>query len=179
MRYRVRAAVTENEGAITKLRETAGCFVLLTTIPVTEKSGREILTIYKEQDGIERNLGFLKDPLVVKDVFLKKSHRIEAMGLVSVLSLLLWRLMERTMKRNTREQNIILQGWNNRNTVKPTSLMVVSKFSPVLVGTNGNQRFLFTPLDTVQLSYLKALEVNPAVFTNMDSPVENIRSGYH
>jgi hypothetical protein len=141
--YRVRATVTENEGAVAKLRETAGCFVLLTTIPVTEKSGQDILTIYKEQDGIERNFGFLKDPLVVNDVFLK------------------------------------LQGWNNRNTVKPTSLMVVSKFSPVFVGINGNQRFLFTPLDTVQLSYLKALEVHPAVFTSIDFPVENIRSGYH
>jgi transposase len=179
MRYRVRTTVTENEGAVAKLRETAGCFVLLTTIPVTEKNGQDILTIYKEQDGIERNFGFLKDPLVVNDVFLKKPHRIEAMGLVLVLSLLLWRLMERTMRRNTREQNIILQGWNNRNTVKPTSLMVVSKFSPVFVGINGNQRFLFTPLDTVQLSYLKALEVHPAVFTSIDFPVENIRSGYH
>jgi hypothetical protein len=101
------------------------------------------------------------------------------MGLVLVLSLLLWRLMERTMRRNIHAQNITLQGWNNRDTIKPTSFMVVSKFSPVFVGINVNQRFLFSPLDTVQLAYLKALDVNPAVFTSMDAPVENVRSGYH
>ena len=177
-RYRVRAIVRENGDAVAKLRETAGCFVLLTTIPVTEKSGRDILTIYKEQDGIERNFGFLKDPLVVNDVFLKRPHRIEAMGLVLVLSLLLWRLMERTMRRNIQAKNLTLQGWNNRATIKPTSFMVASKFSPVFVGIHGNERFLFTPLDMVQLAYLKALEVNPAVFTTLDLPVGNLRSGY-
>jgi len=114
--------------------EEAGCFVLLTNVPVEEKTGLEILTIYKEQDGIERNFGFLKDPLVANDVFLKKPHRIEAMGLVLVLSLLLWRLMERTMRRKIKKENIMLQGWNNRDTVKPTSFMMVSKFSPVFVG---------------------------------------------
>jgi hypothetical protein len=47
----VRATVAEHDDAVAKLRETAGCFVLLTTIPATEKSGCDILTIYKEQDG--------------------------------------------------------------------------------------------------------------------------------
>jgi transposase len=178
IRHRVRATVSENEVAVEKLREKAGCFVLLTNLSVEEKSGLEILKIYKEQDGIERNFGFLKDPLVANDVFLKKPHRIEAMGLVLVLSLLLWRLMERTMRRNTREKNITLQGWNNRDTASPTSFMMVSKFSPVFVGIDGDRRFLFTPLDKVQLAYLSALEVHPAVFTKMDSSTGCIHSGY-
>ena len=179
IRHRVRATVTEKEVTVEKLREKAGCFVLLTNLSVEEKSGLEILRIYKEQDGIKRNFGFLKDPLVANDVFLKKPHRIEAMGLVLVLSLLLWRLMERTMRRNTREKNITLQGWNNRDTASPTSFMMVSKFSPAFVGIDGDRRFLFTPLDKVQLAYLSALEVHPAVFTKMDSSTGSIRSGYH
>ena len=179
VRHRVRATVSENKLAVEKLREKAGCFVLLTNVSVEEKSGLEILKIYKEQDGIERNFGFLKDPLVVNDVFLKKPHRIEAMGLVLVLTLLLWRLMERTMRRNTRENNIALQGWNNRDTASPTSFMMVSKFSPVFVGIDGDRRFLFTPLDKVQLAYLSALEVHPAVFTKTDSDTGSSRAGYH
>jgi transposase len=167
VRYRVLAAVSENKAAVEKLREEAGCFVLLTTVPVGIKSGREILRIYKEQDGIERNFAFLKDPLVANDVFLKKPHRIEAMGLVLVLSLLLWRLMERTMRRKAREDKIMLQGWNNTDTTRPTSFMMVSKFSPVFVGVKEGQRFLFTPFDPVQLAYLMALDVHPAVFTEV------------
>jgi transposase len=180
IRHRVLVTVTENHIAMEKLREAAGCFVLLTNVPVEEKPGLEILAIYKEQDGIERNFGFLKDPLVANDVFLKKPHRIEAMGLVLVLSLLLWRLMERTMRRKIKKENIMLQGWNNRDTVKPTSFMMVSKFSPVFVGVKGDRRFLFTPLDQVQLAYLSALDVPPVIFTKINILSAGTgRAGYH
>lgn len=180
IRHRVLAALSENRPAVEKLREEAGCFVLLTNVPVEEKPGLEVLKIYKEQDGIERNFGFLKDPLVANDVFLKKPHRIEAMGLVLVLSLLLWRLMERTMRRKIKKENIMLQGWNNRDTVRPTSFMMVSKFSPVFVGVKADRRFLFTPLDQVQLAYLKALDVPPAIFTKINILSAGTgRAGYH
>jgi transposase len=180
LRHRVLATMSENQAAVEKLREKAGCFVLLTNVPVEEKKGLEILRIYKEQDGIERNFGFLKDPLVANDVFLKKPHRIEAMGLVLVLSLLLWRLMERTMRKKIKEENILLQGWNNRDTVRPTSFMMVSKFSPVFVGIAGHQRFLFTPLDQVQLAYLSALDVPPSIFTKINAPpAGTCHAGYH
>jgi len=167
-RHRVIVEVSENQAAIEKLRETAGCFILLTNVPCENKKGLEVLKIYKEQDGIERNFGFLKDPLVVNDVFLKKPRRIEAMGLVLVLSLMLWRLMERNMRGMVRKENFTLQGWNNRDTYKPTSFMMVSKFSHVFVGVKNDRRFLFTPLDDVQLAYLKALDISPAAFISLD-----------
>jgi transposase len=176
IRYRVLTEVSENTAAVEKLREEAGCFVLLTTVPAGKKSGRDILRIYKEQDGIERNFAFLKDPLVANDVFLKKPHRIEAMGLVLVLSLLLWRLMERTMRRKATEKRITLQGWNNTDTTRPTSFMMVSKFSPVFVGMKEGRRFLFIPLDPVQRAYLMALDVHPAVFTEVNPRADRGRS---
>lgn len=45
--------------------------------------------------------------------------------------------------------------------------MMVSKFSPVFVGVKDGRRFLFSPLDEVQIAYLRALDVHPAVFTEM------------
>ena len=166
-RYRVVAGVIEDRAAIEKLREEAGCFVLLTNVPADQKSGPEILRLYKDQDGVERNFGFLKDPQVANDVFLKKPRRIEAMGLVLVVALLLWRLMERAM----RQKKVALPGWNNRETTRPTGFMMASKFSSVFVGTRGERRFLLRPLDDTQRTYLQALDVSPAVFTEMDSGV--------
>ncbi len=130
IRFCIAAKIRQNNEAIEKLREEAGCFVLLASVPKEEKRGIDILRLYKEQDGIERNFAFLKDPLVVNDVFLKTPRRIEAMGLVLVLSLLIWRLMERTMRRKAKEERISLRGWNNAETLKPTSFMMASKFSP-------------------------------------------------
>jgi transposase len=176
LRHRVVIEVRQNKEAIEKLREEAGCFVLLTNVPDEEKSGIDILKTYKEQDGIERNFGFLKDPLVANDVFLKTPRRIEAMGLVLVLSLLLWRLMERAMRRKAANEHLTLQGWNNGDTLKPTSFMMVSKFSPVFVGVRDNKRFLFAPLTKVQLAYLVALDVHPAIFTEMAPKAGDMRS---
>ena len=59
-----------------------------------------------------KNFGFLKDPLIVNDVFLKKPSRIEALGLVLVLALLLSRLMERAMRSKITEDGSTLQGIN-------------------------------------------------------------------
>ena len=159
------AGVIEDRAAIEKLREEAGCFVLLTNVPADQKSGPEILRLYKDQDGVERNFGFLKDLLVANDVFLNKPRRIEAMGLVLVVALLLWRLMERAM----RQKNVALPGWNNRETTRPTGFMMASKFSSVFVGARGERRFLLRPLDETQRTYLQALDVSPAVFIEMDS----------
>ncbi len=175
--YAVAIKVSENKEAIEELQEKAGCFVLLTNVPTEKKNALEILKTYKEQDGIEKNFGFLKDPLVVNDLFLKTPSRIEALGLVLVLSLLLWRLMERTMRQKIKENNSKLTGWNNCKTTKPTSFMMVSKFIAVVVAIKNGERSLFTPLNKVQLAYLNALEVNPDIFTKMDLTPDGISSG--
>ncbi len=177
MTYEVVGKVSENREAIGELQEKAGCFVLLTSVPAEKKSALEILKTYKEQDGIEKNFGFLKDPLVVNDLFLKTPSRIEALGLVMVIALLLWRLMERAMRRKTKEENSTLTGWNNGKTAKPTSFMMVSKFISVVVAIKNGERSLFTPLNKVQLAYLNALDVHPDVFTEIDLMPAGVRSG--
>ncbi len=63
-----------------------------------------LLKTYKEQHGIEKNFGFLKDPLIVNDLFLKKTERIEALGFILVVSLLIWRLAERCMRGYIRDK---------------------------------------------------------------------------
>ena len=177
MGYSVAGKISENKEAIEKLQEKAGCFVLLANVPTEKKSSLEILKTYKEQDGIEKNFGFLKDPLVVNDLFLKTPSRIEALGLVLVISLLLWRLMERTMRTKTKEENSTLTGWNNGKTAKPTSFMMVSKFMSVVIAIKNGERSLFTPLNKVQLAYLNALDVNPSIFTEIDLMPDGVRSG--
>ena len=84
-----------------RLKEEAGCFVLLTNVPMAgdlAHSASDILSVYKDQHGTEQNYGFLKAPVLVNRLFLKKPERIEALGLIFLLALLLWRLMERAMR---------------------------------------------------------------------------------
>ena len=148
------------------MEEEAGCFVLLTNIFKTRASSTEILRIYKEQNFIEQNFVFLKDPLVVNDLFLKLPHRIEALGLICVLALLLWRLMERNMRKNVSEKNSLLKGWNNKPTDRPTSYMMFSNFNSVQIRLIKGKRYLAEQFNPVQGSFLAALDVSPSVFTD-------------
>lgn len=166
MRYLIHTQVEQNVDAIAAMEEDAGCFVLLTNIPQEKKSATEILRIYKEQNFIEQNFVFLKDPLVVNDLFLKLPHRIEALGLICILALLLWRLMERNMRKNISTNDTLIRGWNNRPTDRPTSYMMFSKFSSVQVLIIEGKRYLAEQLNPVQKSFLGTLDISPSVFTD-------------
>lgn len=170
IRYLIHTQIEQKAAAIATMEEEAGCFVLITNISKARASAPEILKIYKEQNFIEQNFVFLKDPLVVNDLFLKLPHRIEALGLICVLALLLWRLMERNMRKNVSRNNTFLKGWNNRPTDRPTSYMMFSKFGSVQIWLIKGKRYLAEQLNPVQGSFLAALGVSPSVFT------EEIRS---
>lgn len=49
------------------------------------------------------------------------------------LGLLLWRLMERTMRRHVDTTKRPLTGWDKQATERPTAFMMVTKFAGVLV----------------------------------------------
>jgi transposase len=168
LRYRLKTTIRPHTERISRMEEEAGCFVLLTNGPTAgdmAHSAREILTVYKEQHGTEQNDGFLKDPVIVNSLFLKKPERIEALGLVLLLALLLWRLMERQMRAHVERTGRPLTGWDKKPTERPTAFMMMTKFAGVLVCKVGSQRQLARPLSAVQQQYLVALGVSATCFT--------------
>jgi transposase len=172
MRYRLKTTVGIQTERIARLKEEAGCFVLLTNVPTTgdlAHSARDLLTVYKDQHGTEQNYGFLKDPVIVNSLFLKKPERIEALGLILLLALLLWRLMERAMRTYVDTTSTPLTGWDKKATERPTSFMMVTKFAGVIVLKLGDHRQLARPLSVVQQQYLTALNVSVACFTDCTS----------
>jgi len=172
MRYRLKTSIRAHTERIARMEEEAGCFVLLTNVPPTgdlAHSAGDILKVYKDQHGTEQNYGFLKDPVIVNSLFLKKPERIEALGLVLLLALLIWRLMERAMRTYVDTTSTPLMGWDKKATERPTSFMMVTKFAGVLVLKLGHHRQLARPLSVVQQQYLTALDVSPACFTDFKS----------
>jgi len=165
--YQLTATILEAPDKVTPLREEAGCFVLLTNLvdQQEEWSAQELLSLYKSQIGIEKNFSFLKDPAIVNSIFLKKAERIEVLGLVLLISLLIWRLLERSMRQYVETNDCTLPGWVRRQTKKPTTFMMTTKFTSVMVITIGRHRQLAKPLKPIQQEYLKALGVTTDAFT--------------
>lgn len=178
MRYGLKIEFQLHDPAVQKAREEAGCFVLLSNT-LSEGSGsipaKELLSIYKDQHVVESNFAFLKDPVFVNSLFLKCPRRIEALGLVLILALLIWRLMERTMRRNLSRNNAKVEGWNNRETSRPTSFMMTTMFGGIFVVRSRRGRRLSKPLNPVQLKYLTILEVSPEVFTQPSSHRKGVK----
>ncbi|MFH1117218.1 MAG: transposase, partial [Pseudomonadota bacterium] len=169
MRYGLSIEMEVDEEAIRKLRDEAGCFVLITNVPregAGAHNAKELLTIYKDQHMVERNFAFLKDPVFVNALFLKSPEHIEALGLILVLALMIWRLMERTMRTNLAAHKSRITGWVKRQTSRPTTFMMTTKFSGLFVLKQGKARRLSKPLTSLQISYLEILDLNPDIFLN-------------
>jgi transposase len=168
LRYGLQVTRHERAEVMARKRQEAGCFVLLTNVPTVGEmahSARAVLQAYKEQHGIEQNYGFLKDPLIVNSLFLKKPERIEALGLILLLALLVWRLVERTLRVHVETTGNPLTGWDKKTTHKPTAFMMMTKFAAVIVLKVGSQRQLAQPLSPIQQQYLLALGIPATYFT--------------
>lgn len=166
--YRLEISFKENDAKVHTLRQEAGCFVLLSNLTSDEERNQwdpeALLRLYKDQSGIEQNFGFLKDPVIINSVFLKKNSRIEVLGMVLLISLLIWRLIERSMRQYIKQNQTTMTGWVKRRTKRPTSYMMSTKFHTIHVLTIDKHRQLAKPLNPVHLEYLKALNVQPEVF---------------
>jgi transposase len=169
MRYSLKTTIRIHTERIARLAEEAGCFVLLTNVPTAgamAHSARAIRTVDKDQHGTEQNYGLLKDPVIVNSLCLKKPERIEALGLILLLALLLWRLMERAMRRHVDTTRTPLPGWDKKATERPTACMMITKFAGVIVVKLGPHRQLARPLSGVQHQYRTALDV-PATYCTL------------
>jgi len=163
VRYVLKACIEEKSKQVKQIEEESGCFVLLTNVPQEgnmAESGAGLLQAYKEQYGIEKNFSFLKDPLIVNDIFLKKPERIEVLGAVLLISLMVWNLIEHTLRQHIKECETSLPGWDNKQTKRPTAFMMSIKFMGLQVVRVAGMCRLATPLTDGQKRYLNALNLS-------------------
>jgi transposase len=167
MEYGLVAEILEDTSAIERRRKLAGCFVLLSNVARDGAQGydaEQILRTYKEQYAIERNFSFLKDDQIVNALFLKRPERIEALGLILLISLLIWRLMEHVMRTELAATGATVPGWDNKPTARPSAYMLTWKFRGVMVICMGQTRQLHLPFSPTQQAFLMALKVSEERF---------------
>jgi len=97
--YRVTLIVEADDAGAKRAIEEESIFVLVDT--GTEPLGpKEMLASYKGQIVVETRFPFLKDPAWAEVFFIKTPHRLEALGYVLLLALLVWSVWERRVRRN-------------------------------------------------------------------------------
>jgi len=127
--YKVTYEITENQTKIDQEKQKAGMFVLITT-HLERFSNKEILVEYKEQVSVEKCFPFLKSPMIVEQIFLKKNTRIEALGYLMLIALMVWNLMERQLRRNITTPLI---GPGKISMAKPTAWAIMMMLNSIKV----------------------------------------------
>ena len=168
-RYELSCELVENTVGVERERSLAGCFVLLSNVPREGEGAMDaakMLATYKGQYGVESDFAFLKDPVVVNDIFLKTPSRIDALGMVLVVALMVWRLMERSMRAHVQNTKTTLPGWCQRETDKPTAFMMTTAMTGIMVALVGGQRLMLHGPGRRQMAFLEALGLGPPVFVD-------------
>ena len=161
-------ALTDKNG-IERLETLAGCFVLLSNVPrdgENSMDSRKLLLTYKGQYGVESDFAFLKDPLVVNDLFLKTPSRIDALGMILVMALTIWRLMERSMRAHVRKSGKPMKGWVNRDTTAPTAYMMSVYVTGIMVAATRLGRIFLKRPRAKAMGFINAMGLTEEVFTN-------------
>ena len=158
-RYGRKAGLTEQTALLARQREAAACWVLLSHVPLegalAHRAG-EGLRADKAQQGVEHNCAFRKDPVRVNRLFLQKPARLEALGVVWILALMLWRRRERQRRQPLATPETTVPGGDKQATERPTSCMLTTTFAGLLGRTVGGHRQLARPLAGAQPQYLTA-----------------------
>ena len=128
--------IQRKEESIAKEIEKASTFCLITNIPSTEKSSREILLLYKGQSHVENQFSILKQPVMAATIFLETPERIKALMTLIYFSALMHGIL-RVISRIELEKEETPPRWGKerRPLIRPTSetmLWILQMFRVVM-----------------------------------------------
>ena len=141
--YQVTGQIETRLSVIEAEQIAAGRFILATNILDTQEvSDRQILLEYKAQQSNERGFRFIKDPLFfTSSVFVKNPERVEAIGMIMGLCLLVYNLGQRKLRQQLSATNEGVRNQVKKLTNKPTMRWIFQMFQAVhLVTVNGEKQ---------------------------------------
>lgn len=156
--YMVTVELEEDPAAVERELRRKSCFVLATTLlSEQEHPNAELFRAYQEQNSVEGSIRWAKHPLAVAPVFLKTDERIAALGVVYVLALMVYALIQRDVRRLLRDSGQTFPG-NKGFTATPTTEVIFRLFEGInSYRVPGQQKVTVSNLTTAQIDALRLL----------------------
>lgn len=130
--YKVKANFEKDETKIECEKNKKGKFIIASNDVKIDSN--EALKEYKGQQSVERGFRFLKDPLFfASSVFLKKPERIVSLGMIMVLSLLVYSVAQFKLRKALEEKKDSIPNQLGKPTMKPTMRRVFQMFNGITV----------------------------------------------
>jgi transposase len=122
-KYKTICKIRADQEKIELAKITKEKFIFATNQLDKEKiTDSEILSTYKEQQGVERGFKFIKDDAFeVDSIFLKKPVRIEALMMIMVLCLLVYGYMQFFIREELKRSAQTVQSQTGKETQNPSA----------------------------------------------------------
>lgn len=128
-----------------------------------EWPAERVLREYKEQQVVERRFPVLKDPNRVGPVYLDRPERVEALGYVLLMALLVYSLIERRAREALKNADEPMQLSGGPTSFRPTGRRVLERFENVLVMQTDGKREL-PDNDNLPRRVLELLDISVAAY---------------
>ena len=131
--YRLQATLARTATAEETFSRQRSRFILATNqLDKALWPAQTCLSEYKGQQTVERGFRFLKDPLFfASSVFVKKPQRVEALALIMALTLMIYTLAERKLRKALETQQQTVRDQRKQPTAKPTFRWIMQKFQGI------------------------------------------------
>jgi transposase len=134
--WQIEGALVIDSRAVAEAQSRKGFFIVATNeMDKQSITSKQLLEVYKAQNvSVERGFRFLKDPMFyAESLYLKLPKRIMALIMVMALSLLVYSLAERKLRKALAAGNLTIGDQKRRPTKTPTIRWVFQKFEDVLI----------------------------------------------
>ncbi|WP_127586918.1 IS1634 family transposase [Paenibacillus koleovorans] len=138
---------TREEAAVEAEKRLLSTFVLISNGEADRYSDTDLLRAYKGQDAAETRFRLLKDPQLVGGVYLKTPDRIEALGIVLVMALLLYGILEYRIRQQLDQQEKPFRVPGRSRDYKPTGqvlLLMLQQIKVLLIQYEDHRERLLT-----------------------------------
>jgi transposase len=137
IRYRIHAEKPiRNEDTITAHRLQLGMFVLMTNRKEEDAwPNVRILQAYKGQDAAETRFRLLKSPSMLNAVYIKTPSRIEALGIVFIMALMVYGVLEWRVREQLKQEKepLVLPGKRKSHAPTGESLLLMLRVVQVIL----------------------------------------------
>jgi len=162
--YEIAADVQRDAAAIQTYKQRESCYVVVTTLlDADEWPAGRVLEEYKHQYTIEQRFPVLKDPTQVGAVYLKNTDRLEALGYVLLMALLVYSLIERRVRIALEDADRPMELAGGPTSFRPTGRRVLQRFENVLVARVDGQRVIPDNVD-VPTRVLRLLGLDVTIY---------------
>ncbi len=148
-------------------RESTFILVYRMEKAVERKNPAEILRTYKNQNVVEQGFRFLKQPIYLGPVLLKKPERVEALGYVFLLVLLLAKYLEYRVRASLEKEGDALRV-GGQKLARPTTQTILYHFGTVPLLESGGKRFMPNPPGGNGTRIMDALGFSWELYTHGD-----------